>query len=154
MTVSGFELGTDGPRVIVVGVDGSEGSLRAAAYAMGVARRHDAELIAVKVEAEVPAAAISAATAAPALLPAVYDSQNDGQNWLLDQLKTDARAWSAHFEMVVRHGDAAGQLADVAQQSRADMVVVGAATSLAHRLLGSLPQRLSRRRQWVLTIVP
>ncbi|HEU4946748.1 MAG TPA: hypothetical protein VFT31_06325 [Kribbella sp.] len=34
-----FELGTDGPRLVVVGVDGSRTSLRARAYAAGVARR-------------------------------------------------------------------------------------------------------------------
>lgn len=30
-----FERGTDGPKVIVVGIDGSESSMRAAAYAAG-----------------------------------------------------------------------------------------------------------------------
>jgi hypothetical protein len=33
-----FELGTDGPKVILVGVDDSVTSLRAAAYAAGLAR--------------------------------------------------------------------------------------------------------------------
>jgi len=34
-----FELGTDGPKVILVGIDDSVTSLRAGAYAAGLARR-------------------------------------------------------------------------------------------------------------------
>ena len=37
-----FELGTDGPAAIVVGIDGSTTSLRASAYAAGLARRQRA----------------------------------------------------------------------------------------------------------------
>ena len=43
------ELGTDGPGAIVVGVDGTPTSLRALAYAAGLARRQRAELIVVYV---------------------------------------------------------------------------------------------------------
>ena len=45
-----FELGTDGPKVILVGVDDSVTSLRAGAYAAGLARRQGARLVIVYVE--------------------------------------------------------------------------------------------------------
>src|SRR4030088_158753 len=45
----GFELGSDGPNVIVVGVDGSPTSMRAGAYAAGLARRQNSRIVAVHV---------------------------------------------------------------------------------------------------------
>ena len=42
-----FELGTDGPGAILAGVDGGEPSLRAAAYAAGLARRQRVPLVVV-----------------------------------------------------------------------------------------------------------
>lgn len=44
------ERGTDGPEVIVIGVDGSDSSMRAAAYAAGLARRQGALLTVVYVQ--------------------------------------------------------------------------------------------------------
>src|SRR5690349_22445207 len=38
-----FELGTDGPKVILVGLDDSVTSMRAGAYAAGLARRQRSE---------------------------------------------------------------------------------------------------------------
>ena len=59
-----FELGTDGPMVILVGIDDSVTSLRAGAYAVGLARRQGARLVAVYVEQ--PSALYGAAAGAGA----------------------------------------------------------------------------------------
>ena len=45
-----FELGTDGPSVILVGVDDSVTASRAGWYAAGLARRQRARLVVVYVE--------------------------------------------------------------------------------------------------------
>ena len=45
-----FELGTDGPLVIMAGIDGSDSSTRAAAYAAGLARRKGATLAMVYIQ--------------------------------------------------------------------------------------------------------
>ena len=45
-----FELGTDGPTVILVGVDESVTASRAGAYAAGLARRQGARVVAVYVQ--------------------------------------------------------------------------------------------------------
>jgi hypothetical protein len=47
--IMAFELGTDGPRAVLVGIDGSPTSLRAADFALGQARRVGAELVCVYV---------------------------------------------------------------------------------------------------------
>src|SRR5260370_42655103 len=60
-----FEFGTDGPSLIMAGVDGSRTSLRAAAYAGGLARRQRSRLLAVYV-GRVPARAAAAGGASAA----------------------------------------------------------------------------------------
>jgi hypothetical protein len=55
-----FELGTDGPGAIVVGIDRSTPSLRAAASAAGLARRQRTRLVAVYVRTQ-PTALLSLA---------------------------------------------------------------------------------------------
>lgn len=54
-----FELGTDGPSRILVGIDGTDTSMRAAAYAAGMARRQGSHLIALYVAATPPMAAVA-----------------------------------------------------------------------------------------------
>jgi hypothetical protein len=56
-----FEIGRDGPGVLVVGVDGSTTARDALAYAVGMGRREGSELIIVQVGNPVSPAAAAAA---------------------------------------------------------------------------------------------
>src|SRR2546430_836105 len=75
-----FELGTDGPKVILAGVDDSVTSMRAAAYAAGLARRQGARLVCVYVarpSAVYGAAAGAGASAIAAQEQALHETATD-----------------------------------------------------------------------------
>ena len=140
-----------GPAAIVVGVDESRSSLRAAAYAAGLARRQHARLVVVY------------ARGGPGGLLATVDLGGVGAVATLDaqdRVEQDLRAAigeagpDLEVSLVVRAGDPYAVLAEVAHEVRAGAVVVGRPESLAHRLTGSVARRLVRCGRWPVTIVP
>jgi nucleotide-binding universal stress UspA family protein len=143
-----FELGTDGPRVILVGVDGSVTSLRAGAYAAGLARRQRARLVAVYV-ARLPASYGGPAAAAEELR--ALDETAAG---LRKQAEDGATRLGVPLEFVVARGDPYTELRRIAGEIRADAVVVGASAKAGHRWVGSLAVRLVKAGRWPVTVVP
>lgn len=147
--VSGFELGTDGPLVIVVGIDGSPTSLRAGAYAAGLSRRQHARLVVVYV-ATGPGMAD--------LVPAAAGTMAETRQLLVDDLRRQveegARDVGVSAQFVAAHGDPFVELSRIATELRADAVVVGTSTHAGHRLVGSLAVRLVRAGRWPVTVVP
>lgn len=148
-----FELGTDGPGAIVVGVDGSPTSLRAAAYAAGLARRQHTKLIAVYARTS-PATLLTLADHSGLATSAVLQTQDDLEQQLRTELERQAELWGVDARLVVRRGEPLGVLAEVAKQTRADAVIVGSSTSVGHRIAGSLAVRLVRCGRWPVTVVP
>jgi nucleotide-binding universal stress UspA family protein len=147
-----FELGTDGPSAIVVGVDGSETSLRALAYAAGLARRQGSRLVAVYVRTMASGVLVFDRTGAAA--QGAVEAQDHVEQQLRATLEEQARAWQVQARLVVRGGDPLAALSDVARKERADAVIVGSSEGLGHRLAGSLAVRLVRCRRWPVTVVP
>ncbi|GAB7042935.1 MULTISPECIES: universal stress protein [Catenuloplanes] len=145
-----FELGTDGPSALVVGVDGSESSLRAAAYALGLARRQRARLFAVYVRREPGAFLTFGGTAVQALV----EAQGEVESELLEMLDQQAREWGVDARLVVRPGDPLRVLGEVAEEVRASGIIVGASAGLGHKIAGSLAVRLVRAARWPVTVVP
>jgi nucleotide-binding universal stress UspA family protein len=144
-----FELGTDGPARILVGIDGTDTSLRAAAYAAGMARRQGSHLIALYVAPSIAMAAQLASTAA-----AMIQTQDEIANNLRTMVKDGATLVGIDAEFVLRHGNPYKELIKVADELRVDAVVVGASMQSGRRFVGSLAGRLVRDATWPITVVP
>ena len=144
-----FELGTDGPSRILVGIDGSDSAMRAGAYAAGMARRQGSHLIALFVATTSPMAAQMAATAA-----AMIQTQDELGRQLRDAVREGAKLVGIDAEFVMRRGNPYKELIAVADQLRVDAVVVGASMQSGRRFVGSLAGRLVRDAKWPITVVP
>ncbi|GAA4741288.1 universal stress protein [Actinomycetospora chibensis] len=147
--MTGFELGTDGPGTILTAVDGSITSLRAGAYAAGLARRQHAHLLVVTV-ATTPAMAAMAPGALAVLSETAQDLATDVQA----QARRYLEDLSLTGELVQVAGDPYTEIVRLADERRVDGVVVGASAKAGHRIVGSLAGRLVRAGKWPVTVVP
>ncbi|NMI62725.1 universal stress protein [Streptomyces sp. RLA2-12] len=145
-----FERGTDGPKVIVVGVDGSDSSLRAAAYAAGLARRQHALLALVYVQ---PVMAAGAALGAP-----VAETTDRIAEDLIAQIREATEKvrdiFAVRWEFHTFRGDPYNGLVTAADELKADAVVVGASEQAGHRIIGSVAIRMVKAGRWPVTVVP
>ena len=148
-TAAGFELGFDGPRTFVVGVDGSDTSWRALYYALGLARRQCTTVLAVFVSTA-PIAVGDDGTVVGVI------AQAHAQ--LADELKHAIEALAADFgvrtEFIARAGDPVSLLVQIATERHADTVLVGASQARLHQVLGSKAVRAVRRCPCPVTVVP
>ncbi|MDX3804235.1 universal stress protein [Streptomyces sp. AK04-3B] len=145
-----FERGTDGPKVVLVGVDGSDSSLRAAAYAGGLARRQHALLAVVYVQ---PVMTAGAALGVP-----VAETTDAVAEDLVAQIREATERtrgiFDVRWEFHTFRGDPYGGLARAADELKADAVVVGASEQAGHRIVGSVAVRLVKAGRWPVTVVP
>lgn len=143
----------DGPGAILVGVDGSNSSLRAAAYAVGLARRQHCRLIAVYVRESVPFMLPMADTSGTATAT-VVEAHDAVEEQLRDAIGQNAGPLGVDLCLVVRTGEPYAELVNAAEEIRADAVIVGRSTKFVHRVAGSVPVKLIRCRRWPVTVVP
>ncbi len=139
----------DGPRIILVGVDGSDTSLRAGAYAAGLARRQGARLVVLFVH-RLP----GAAAASPAALTAVHQASVEEAAQVRDNLESQRERLGLTAEFVERTGNPFDEIVRLAKDLQADAVVVGASMQSGHKLIGSLAVHLVRAAKWPITVVP
>ncbi|WP_230394505.1 universal stress protein [Plantactinospora alkalitolerans] len=144
------ERGFDGPRVIMVGIDGSPTSMHAAAYACGMARRQRCRLVVVFV--------VSPASFVAAVSGVAAEAQENACQELAADLRTEIRLIADEFRVpttfVTRRGDPYQELRQAADQVRADLVVVGVSAQAGHRFVGSIATRLVRLGRWPVAVVP
>jgi len=147
-----FELGTDGPSVILVGVDDSTTSIRAGWYAAGLARRQGARIVAVFVQ---PIASFGETGPGGAGLAV---AKEEAFRHSVEDMQRRADAFAAELGISVtfraERGDPYSEIVRIAEEVRADAIVVGASKHAGHRLVGSLAVRLVRAGKWPVTVVP
>jgi nucleotide-binding universal stress UspA family protein len=139
----------DGPAVLLVGVDGSDTSLRAGAYAAGLARRQHARLICLYVR---PFSAMAGIGAGAAI--SMNEAYDEVAEELREQVETQSVRLGIDAEFVERTGNPYAEIVRLADERRADAVIVGASTKAGHRFVGSLAVHLVRASRWPVTVVP
>jgi nucleotide-binding universal stress UspA family protein len=139
----------EGAMTLVVGLDGSDTSWRAAAYAVGMVRRYGgrSRLVFVYVRSN---------PGLRALVPQVVPASVEAADLTVAQIVETLRRALEGLEWELRNptGSPFVELRRVATAVRADTVVVGASSGLAHRVAGSLAARLVKTRRWPVIVVP
>jgi nucleotide-binding universal stress UspA family protein len=138
---------------IVVGFDGSRTSMRASAYAVGLARRQRARLVAVYVGSVAPRCITE-----PSVGPFIVAEHRAAFERTVASLRKEAEELAYEQDIAVTfvatHGDSFTEIHRIAEEVSADAIVVGASTKAVHRLAGSLAVRLVRSGKWPVTVIP
>ena len=139
----------DGPAQILVAVDGSDSSMRAGAYAAGLARRQQARLVCLFVPSTSALASLNPSLAGPLRL-----AHDQLAAELREMVETNAQRLGIEATFVERRGSPLHEIIRVADELAVDAVVVGASTHAGHRFVGSLASHLIRSARWPVTVVP
>jgi nucleotide-binding universal stress UspA family protein len=146
-----FEIGRDGPGVLVVGLDGSNTSHDALAYAVGMARREGSELVIVQVGSPVSTAAAVAAVGGAGVPP---DPDRGIEPVALATHEALDELLPGRWRVVTCEGEPGAELERVAKECQADAIVVGRSRNPGRHLLGSVAARLARRANHPVIVVP
>ncbi|HEY7469992.1 MAG TPA: universal stress protein [Acidimicrobiia bacterium] len=142
------------PKTIVVGVDGSETSVKAAEIATEMARIWQAKLLIVTV-VRTPEGwwGIGGAPPSPEALSAALV---EGQEQVLNEIEGRLDLGGVDYETVQELGDPSWKLIEVAESRNADLIIIGKrGAGLAERMmLGSVADRLAHHSPVPVLVVP
>jgi len=142
-----FELGTDGPRSILVAIDGSAAAARAGWYAAGLARRQGASVTAVFVARRPAGPAADGGAAGEGFPWEAAEEARRGVEEVFQEL-------GVPITFIAASGDPFTVLCRIADDIRTDALVVGASARAGRRLARSLAARLVKAARWPVTVVP
>ena len=134
-----IEHGTLSQYAVLVAVDGSRNSLRAADYAVGLACRTGSAVVGVYVCRVTPLA-----IGTPAVWVYAETAQEQVADEAMEYIAVRAKEVGAPYGFVVLNGSPSRQIRHLAGQLQASALVVGAPQQLAHRVCGSLAARSIR----------
>jgi nucleotide-binding universal stress UspA family protein len=139
---------------VVAGVDGSDGSKRAAAHAVVIARRWQAKLKLVTV-VRTPEGWWGLGGAPPSP-EALSTALVEGQQMILREFEQELELHGVDYETVEELGDPVGRLIAVCEDSSADLLVIGRrGAGFAERvILGSTADRLTHLAECPVLVVP
>ncbi len=142
------------PKVIVVGVDGSEQSIQAARAAGALARARSARLIIVTVVR--PPEGWWGIVGSPPTAEALGDSLSDAQRDVLDRTLRSVDLSGVEYEMQEEIGEPSARLIDVCVRVDADILVVGrrGASLLRRMVVGSVANHVVHEAPCPVLVVP
>lgn len=142
------------PQTVVVGVDGSDGSRRAAEHAATIARKWDARLAIVTV-VRTPEGWWGLG-GAPPTPEALTNALIEGQKEVLDQIEAHLDLDGLDYETIQELGDPVNRVLAVCDEQSADLLVIGRrGAGLVERVvLGSVADRLAHLSPCPVLIVP
>jgi nucleotide-binding universal stress UspA family protein len=135
---------TIGISMIMVGTDGSESSIKAADYAIAIAKRHNAELIAVNVlTSDIGYAYSSPGVESPPLTirEIILLAEDEVKKWFNDiKAKADKSGVRFRSEIIMAKKSAVSTMLDYAEEQEIDLIVVGTRgrSGIKKMLLGSI----------------
>lgn len=139
---------------VVVGIDGSEGSTRAAEYAVSLARNTGAAVKLVTVVR--PPEGWWGIGGAPPSPEALSTALIEGQQQVLREMEEHLLWDGVEYETMAELGDPATRLMEICRDTNADLLVIGRrGAGLAERvILGSTADRLTHHSECPVLVVP
>lgn len=143
-----FEIGKDGVGTVVVGYDDSPPAMHAAAWAAGLVRRERGLLVIAYVDALTSPAYWTSFTVSGAV-----QATEDFATELRAQAAEYLDARGIRWDMVIGRGEPAMVLEAIAEERKADCIVVGRSRR-SGPLLGSVSKSLLSRSKRPVVVVP